>query len=33
MAVLGGATSVIASMKTQNKVYTISDNSWEIVQE
>ena len=33
MAVLGGATSVIASKKTQNKVYTISDNSWEIVQE
>tara|TARA_Y100000816_G_scaffold202849_1_gene149308 strand:- start:9 stop:731 length:723 start_codon:yes stop_codon:yes gene_type:complete len=33
MAVLGGATSVIASKITQNKVYTISDNSWEIVQE
>ena len=33
MAVLGGGTSVIASKKTQNKVYTIKDNSWEIVQE
>ena len=33
MAVLGGATSVIFPKKPQNKVYTIKDNSWEIVQE
>ena len=33
MAALGGATSVIASKKTQNKVYTIKNNSWVIVQE
>ena len=33
IAVLGGATSVIASKKTQNKVYTIKNNSWVIVQE
>ena len=31
MAVLGGATSVIFPKKPQNKVYTIKDNSWEIV--
>ena len=33
MAVLGGATSVIFPKKPQNKVYTIKDNSWVIVQE
>jgi len=31
MAVLGGVTSAIFSKKPQNKVYTIKDNSWEIV--
>ena len=31
MAVLGGLTSAIFSKNPQNKVYTIKDNSWEIV--
>ena len=33
MAVLGGATGIIFPKKPQNKVYTIKDNSWVIVQE